>query len=480
MLFRQFYDRGLAQASYLIGCSETGEAIVVDPNRDLETYLDAARTEKLRIAYVTETHIHADFLSGSRELARVAGAELLLSGEGGDDWSYRFADASGARLLHAGDSFMVGNIRFDVRHTPGHTPEHLVFLVTDTAATEQPIGLLSGDFIFVGDVGRPDLLERAAGIEGTMEAAARQLYHSLQQTADLPDFLQIWPGHGAGSSCGKALGAVPQSTLGYERMVNWAFGVGSEATFVTSVLEGQPSPPPYFAVMKRLNRDGPPYLSAAPAAARMDPAALDGLLDAGTVVLDVRPAEAFGKGHIPRTINIPLSKSFTKWAGWMLPHDADIYLIAPDEEVFRRALNELRLIGIDRVAGWFDESVFAELEGRGHSLQTIAEIAPDELARRMQAGGVTVVDVRERSEYRAGHLAGVPNIPLGELRDRVGELPTGRPLVLHCQGGGRASIGAALLQAEGIADVVNLTGGFGAWEKDGQEVEVDAAETVEA
>ncbi len=211
MFFRSFYDEALAQASYLIGCQATGEAIVVDPIRDVEPYLTVARAEGLRVTHVTETHIHADFVSGARELVARTGAALLLSAEGGTDWQYAFAERDGARLLHDGDQIRVGNIQLDVLHTPGHTPEHLAFLITDSLRDAGPMGLLSGDFVFVGDVGRPDLLERAAHVANTMDASARLLFQSLDRFRALPDHLQVWPGHGAGSACGKALGAVPQA-----------------------------------------------------------------------------------------------------------------------------------------------------------------------------------------------------------------------------------------------------------------------------
>ncbi|MGH7658367.1 MAG: MBL fold metallo-hydrolase, partial [Gemmatimonadales bacterium] len=225
MILKRIYDDNLAQASYLIGCAATKEAIVVDPNRDVGRYLDLARRENVRVTHVTETHIHADFLSGSRELACEAGAKLFLSAEGGEDWQYGFASEAGATLLRDGDVIEVGNIRLQAVHTPGHTPEHLTFLVTDTAAATEPIGALTGDFLFVGDVGRPDLLERAARVEGTMEAAARTLFQSLQAFRSQPEFLQVWPAHGAGSACGKSMSAVPHSTVGYEVRFNWAFGV---------------------------------------------------------------------------------------------------------------------------------------------------------------------------------------------------------------------------------------------------------------
>jgi hydroxyacylglutathione hydrolase len=211
MILKRFYDEKLAQASYLLGCGATGEALVVDPNRDVQQYIDAAAAEDLRLTHVTETHIHADFVSGTNELAARTGARAYLSDEGGRDWSYAFAGAIDAVLLRDGHEFRVGNIRVRVMHTPGHTPEHLSFVVTDTAGADQPMGVFTGDFVFVGDVGRPDLLEKAAGVTGTMEAGARQLFDSIQRIRTLPDFVQLWPGHGAGSACGKSLGAVPST-----------------------------------------------------------------------------------------------------------------------------------------------------------------------------------------------------------------------------------------------------------------------------
>ncbi|MFP5379223.1 MAG: MBL fold metallo-hydrolase, partial [Vicinamibacteria bacterium] len=256
MLVTRFFEPSIAQASYLIGCAAAREAIVIDANRDIETYIRAAEAEHVRIAYVTETHIHADYVSGSRELAARTGATLLLSDEGDADWKYQFA--SEGRLVRHGDVVTMGNVRIDVVHTPGHTPEHLSFLVTDGAAADLPIAAVTGDFIFVGDVGRPDLLERAANFKGTMEIGARTLWASLQRfNAAHEDYLQIWPGHGAGSACGKGISAIPHSTLGYERRFNWAFKAADEAAFVREVLSGQPDPPKYFATMKRINKEGP-------------------------------------------------------------------------------------------------------------------------------------------------------------------------------------------------------------------------------
>lgn len=474
MLLRRFYDDKLAHASYLVGCSRTGEALVVDPNRDVQQYLDVTQKEGLRVTHVTETHIHADFVSGSRELAARSGARLFLSAEGGRDWQYAFARESSATLVKDGDRFMVGNIRIDVMHTPGHTPEHVVFLVTDTAGADQPMGAFTGDFIFVGDVGRPDLLERAAGLAGTMEAGARQLHRSIRRFVTLHDWLQIWPAHGAGSACGKSLGAVPQSTLGYEKAFNSALGIEHESEFVTFVLEGQPEPPKYFAQMKRINRDGPPLLDGFRTPARHGLDMLEDVLVSGAMVVDTRPAAEFARGHVPGTINIPLNASFTTWAGWLIPYHAEFFLIVDEmrAEAIAEAVRDLAMIGLDEIGAYFGSEVAQRWREKHGHVETIATMTVEEFARQREGDdAVQVLDVRGRSEWEAGHLAGAPNIPLGYLTDHADELPRDRPLVLHCQGGGRSAIAASLLRARGFDNVINLEGGFTAWQRAGYDVE---------
>ena len=470
MFLRRFYDDGLAQASWMIGCQKTGDAIVIDANRDIRQYLEAAAAEKLRITQVTETHIHADFVSGTRELARATGATLLLSAEGGSDWQYAFAATDGARLLRDGDVITLGNIRIAVLHTPGHTPEHLSFLVTDTAAASEPIGIVTGDFVFVGDVGRPDLLEKAAKVANTMEAGARQLFHSLERFRALPDFVQVWPGHGAGSACGKALGAIPTSTVGYEKRFNWGVATTDEATFVRMVLEGQPEPPLYFAEMKRINRDGPAILGNFPSPAEGDRDALERALASGTVVIDTRPAAVFGAGHVPGTLNIPLNKSFSTWAGWLVSYDIDIQLIADDARAVATAVRELAMIGLDRVTGWYATAVVTAWRDAGRHLGTIATLEPAALAPRLAAGDVTLVDVRNRSEWEAGHLPHALHIPLGHLAARLAEIPRDRPIVVQCQSGARSAIAASHLQRLGVVDVHDLLGGFQRWSAERREV----------
>jgi hydroxyacylglutathione hydrolase len=469
MFFQRFYDAKLAQASYLIGCQQTGEAAVVDPNRDVEQYVQAAEREGLRVTHVTETHIHADFVSGARELARRAGAELLLSDEGGPDWTYAYARQDGARLVKDGDEWMVGNIRFEVMHTPGHTPEHIAFLVTDTPASAGPWGILTGDFVFVGDVGRPDLLERAAGHAGTMEAGARTLFHSLERFRALPDHLQVWPGHGAGSACGKALGAVPSTTVGYEKLGNWGVATTDEADFVRMVLEGQPEPPRYFAEMKRINKQGPRVLGGFPRPPRLAAAELPNLLRRGEIVVDIRLAAAYAQGHVPGTINIPMNGAFTTWAGWLLPYDRDIHLLADDDPArgVSAAVRDLAMIGLDRVAGVLGTDAIAAWRAAGRELGTVAQADVHEVAAMHENDSATILDVRGRAEWEAGHLPGVPNVPVGYLVERLDEIPADKPVVVYCESGSRSAIAASVLQKHGVPNVINFTGGYLAWREAG-------------
>jgi hydroxyacylglutathione hydrolase len=459
MLLRRFYHDRLAQASYLVACQASKEALVVDPLRDPEPYLEAARQEGVTITAVTETHIHADFLSGSAALASAAGARLLLSGEGDGSVGYDAAAFAAARWLRDGDRLRFGEVRVDVMHVPGHTPEHLAFVVTDTAAGETPMGMLSGDFLFVGDVGRPDLLERAVGRRGTMAASARQLFASLERLVHLPDHLQVWPGHGAGSACGKSLGAVPQTTLGYERLTNWALGVASEEEFVQRVLAGQPEPPAYFARMKRLNASGVPGL---PRPRGDGDDALGDAIARGALVVDVRPSADFAVGHLPRAVNIPLGNSFLTWAGSVVPPDRDVVLVATPAVRSAAALaaRELRLIGLDRVLGVFAPDELAPIAAG--PLATLPSIPAAALARESRRGA-TVLDVRNRSEWEEGHVPGARLVPLPELPARLEELRGAGPIAVHCQGGSRSAVAASLLRSAGFADVSNVDGGFAAW-----------------
>jgi hydroxyacylglutathione hydrolase len=461
MFVKRFFEPSLAQASYLIGCQQAGEAIVIDANRDVEAYVQVAAQEGLRITHVTETHIHADYVSGSRELADRTLASLCLSDEGDQDWKYQFRHEI---KLRQGDRIMLGNVRVDVLHTPGHTPEHLTFLITDGAAADRPIAAVTGDFIFVGDVGRPDLLERAANVKGTMEAGAKTLYRSLQTFAKQEDWLQIWPGHGAGSACGKGISAIPSSTLGYEKRFNWAFNQKSESDFVSAVLAGQPEPPKYFAKMKRVNKEGPKILGRFHTPAKVEASKLSDLLDRKVLVIDTRPAAEYAVRHLAGTISIPFTSSFVNWAGWLLQADEFYLIVDPATAAARlgELARALALIGIDRVSGYFDAS---EVKGTA----TIPQMTATHLQSKLPH--VTVIDVRSGNEWSHGHLPGARHIPLGYLMDRLGEIPLDKPVVVQCQSGGRSQMAASILERAGFRDVTNLTGGFSAWTAAGLPIE---------
>jgi hydroxyacylglutathione hydrolase len=471
MLLKRIYHEPLAQTSYIVGCQSTGEALVIDPNRDVQQYVETAEREGLRITGVTETHIHADFVSGAFELARATGARLYLSGEGTADWQYEFAGEVGATLVRDGDTIPVGRVRLEVMHTPGHTPEHVSFLLTDGANADRPMGIFTGDFVFVGDVGRPDLLERAAGYRDTMEDGARQLFRSLRRFRELPDYLQVWPGHGAGSACGKSLGAVPQTTVGYEKMFGWAFRIEDEDEFVRAVLEGQPEPPAYFAQMKRINRQGPAPRPTA-GARRLPPAELARALEAGIPVVDVRPPERYAESHVPGTLNISWGSDFLKWAGWLLPYDRPIALIADDASVLR-VVEELQIIGLDSVAGYWSPASVQSAEGVESEALSYERVSAREASGLLGRSGrdMAVLDVRAPDEYAEGHIPDSENIPLYHLQQRLDEVPEDRTVLVYCGSGTRSAIAASILSAQGGRRVVEMYSGFDGWQEQGCPVE---------
>jgi hydroxyacylglutathione hydrolase len=468
MLFRLFYDQQLAQASYLIGCQATGEGIVVDPTRDIEQYLAAATAEGIRITAVTETHIHADFVSGSRELSAKAQATMYLSNDGPQDWKYAFRSDPLVSLIVHGTRISIGNIILEAVHTPGHTPEHMSFLVTDGAASTEPMGILTGDFVFVGDVGRPDLLEKAARVAGASDGAARQLFHSITWFKQLPSHWQVWPGHGAGSACGKGIGAVPQSTVGYELRTNWAMGIDDEQAFVDQVLYGQPEPPAYFGKMKLVNRDGPRVLGGFPTPQMVGVEELERILDGGGIVVDTRSMEAFTAEHIPRCLNIPFDRAFATSAGSIVPYDQDFILLVdgPDLDL---AIRSLVMIGLDRVTSYLDAGGVTAWKESGRRVALVPQMTVNDLNERVGESPF-LLDVRGESEWRGGHIDTATLIPLPELSRRLDEVPRDRPVLVHCQGGGRSAIAASLLLAKGWPDVSNLAGGFSAWLQAGRSV----------
>lgn len=468
MFMRMIYDENLAQATYLIGCQKTGEAIVIDPERDVDRYIDLAAAHQFRVVAVAETHIHADFLSGARELCERVGAKVYLSDEGGTDWAYQWLDMKQGggtydhQLLKDGDAFRIGNIGFTAVHTPGHTPEHVVYLVTDhgSGATE-PIGMISGDFVFVGDLGRPDLLETAAGQSGAMEPSARELFRTLRRLEGMPDFVQVWPAHGAGSACGKALGAVPTSTIGYEKRFNPAIlAARSEQEFVDFILSGQPEPPLYFANMKRDNKAGPAILGALPEPERLSPTELSKLDSSRVAVLDTRDWQSYRDGHLPGAMSFELGNTFCTDVGSMVRDDEDIYMII-DEHRLDEAIRCLVRIGLDRIAGWCHASDFNQ--DPPAELVTLDEVGVDRARELIEDGSVRVLDVRRMSEFSQGHIEDAVNIAHTRLASRMDEVPEDSTLLVHCRSGKRSARAAGYLQRAGHS-VINLKGGYLAWE----------------
>ncbi|RMF65476.1 MAG: MBL fold metallo-hydrolase [Bacteroidetes bacterium] len=468
MLFRQIFDEKLAQYAYLIGCQKTGEAIVIDPERDIDQYIALAEKEGLEIVAVADTHIHADYLSGMREFAE-RGVKVYASDEGDADWKYEWlinSDTYDYQLLKDGDTFRVGNIELKAVHTPGHTPEHLSFLVTDLGGgADAPMGIVTGDFVFVGDLGRPDLLESAAGIQGVMEPSARTLYRSVQRFLELDDYLQVWPAHGAGSACGKALGAVPETTVGYERRFNAAIRAAKdgEQPFVDFILEGQPEPPMYFARMKRDNKLGPKVLGSLPRPRLLTLSELRRLAgNTDVAVLDTRlDRSAFMQGHLPGSLYTPFNKTFNTVAGSYVEENTPIYLII-DEEHVEQAVRDLVRIGLDNIVGYAPPALLATYAEQGGELASIEEVAIDALDALRKQDDVVILDVRGQAEYQAAHVPDAYNIAHTRLWVRRNEVPTGKKLAVHCKTGGRSAVAAALLARLGH-DVIYVNGNFEDW-----------------
>lgn len=451
MYFQQLFEEKLAQYSYLIGCKAAREAIVIDPMRDIDRYKNAAQKEGLKIVAAAETHIHADYLTGLREFAE-EGVRIYASAEGDENWKYEWLEGSGYdyQLVKDGDRFSIGNILFEVKHTPGHTPEHLSYTVTDGAGADEPMGILSGDFVFVGDVGRPDLLESAAGQEGAMESSAKRLYQSVGKFKTFPEYLQLWPGHGAGSACGKALGSIPESTVGYELRFNPSIQASdTEQHFVDYILDGQPEPPLYFARMKRENRSGPAALGTLPNPPKMEASALAAAAaEEGHTVVDTRERTKFMDAHLKGSLLSSFNKQFNTVVGSYVPAEDQIYLVI-DEDHVKEAVRDLIRIGLDKIVGY---TTPAELEAylqKSGNVSSIETINFGNTARLMEDDQCCVLDVRKATEYDGGHIKNAVNIAHTRLSDRKHELDKSKTWLVHCRSGARASVASALLDREG-------------------------------
>ncbi|MBM3401605.1 MAG: MBL fold metallo-hydrolase [Bacteroidetes bacterium] len=461
MFFQHIYDKSLAQSSYFIGCQKAGVAAVIDPKRDVDTYLEIAKVNNMEITHIFETHIHADFLAGSRELSKLTGAQMYLSDEGGPGWEYEFAHHG----LKDGDKIKLANLVFEVLHTPGHTPESISFLLTDIPASKEAVMLFTGDFVFVGDIGRPDLLEKAAGMVGTMDAGAKQMYKSIQRFSSLPDYIQVWPGHGAGSACGKSLGSVPSTTVGYEKLRNWAFSYDKdESGFVQYLLADQPEPPKYFAMMKKLNKVDRPLLTEVPVLKKLAASELKDAMDKGMKVLDARDKVEFEAGFIPGSLNIQGNNSFATWAGWFLNYE-EKFIILADESKLDDLTRKLMRIGLDNIYGYIPSTtVWTEAGGQ---LEKAIIISLEE-AKKLMQGDIQIVDLRGLTEFNSGHIGNADNVFVGTLPQNLDKISKDKKVVIHCQGGDRAAIGYSILVKNGFKNISNFSGGINDWVNKGE------------
>jgi hydroxyacylglutathione hydrolase len=466
MLLERFEDKGLAHYSYAIGCEVAGIVAIVDPRRDMDVYREFAHHRGLRITHVLETHIHADFASGAKELAERTGAELWLSAyDAGELYEVAFPH----RPMHDAEALTLGHVRLEARHTPGHTPEHLSFLGFDLArAPTTPEVMLSGDFLFVGSLGRPDLIGEAAKV-----GLANDLYNSVTRVLPpLPDGLEIYPAHGAGSMCGAGMSARPMSTLGFERVANpyLRAGLGRE-TFVAEILEHVPPFPPYYKRMKQLNARGPVSLDLPRALTPIEAHEFHTLIESGHLIVDVRDQLAFGAGHIPGAFGIGVSGHLSTWAAWVVPYDTPLLIVCDHPADAEQAMRALVRVGLDDVKGFLDGGMDTWIAS-GLPVAHTPQLSPIELAAELPRGNMKVIDVRTDEEWADGHVAGARHLMAGTLADHATNLPrNGVTLALVCGSGYRATVSASVLERQGFTNLVNVTGGMAAWRHAGLPVE---------
>ena len=448
MYFEQFYLGCLAHASYLLISGE--EAVVVDPQRDVDIYIEAAKQQGARIRHVFETHLHADFVSGHKELALRTGAQIYIGPNGG------------ATLPHVevreGFELRVGTFRIQVLETPGHTPESICLLIIDEEKSPQPWAVLTGDTLFVGDVGRPDL---SKAFSATVLAGI--LFDSLHnKLLTLPDDVTVYPGHGAGSLCGRNLGTSRSSTIGTERLTNYALQVKERGVFIRELTRNLPPCPDYFPHDAQINRAGAPALQDLPKLTAVKGQELDRILGEGGVAIDVRTAEEFAAGHVPGSINIPLSGQFASWAGTLVDLNSRPVLIADNTEELDEARTRLARIGLDLERGYLEGGV-NEWKNAGYELEFFDQIRVQDLNTRLESEGVRVLDVRRSGEWQAGHIAVAMHHPLDRFKAKLPDLNRNETVFVMCKGGYRSSIACSVLQRAGFTDVTNVVGGFDAW-----------------
>jgi len=450
MFFKQFYLGCLAHASYLLG--DAGEAAVIDPQRDVQQYIDEAERQGLKIKYVIETHLHADFVSGHRELAERTGAHIVFGWRANAEFPYL--------AVRDGHVLKVGGLTLRILETPGHTPESISIVLLDPA-TQAPQRVFTGDTLFIGDVGRPDL---AASKSFTAEQMAEMLYDSLRgQLMPLPDAVEVFPAHGAGSLCGRNISRDTMSTMGEQRRLNYALAPMEKSAFVHMMTADLPPAPDYFPKDAEINRTGAAALSQLQPPAELTPAQVAAMTDSGAVVLDVRPSAAFAAGHVPGSLNIGQGGQFASWAGALIPMGSTIIIVAEEMGQVDEAVTRLARVGLESVWGYLGGGMWA-WNRDGRSVATMPQIPVDELRHLLaEPNAPQVIDVRQPGEFMNGHVEGAVNISLRELQSRAGSLDASRPTAVICQGGYRSIAGASILQRAGFKQLWDVVGGTGAW-----------------
>jgi len=446
MLLKHYFIGKIAHSSYILAGKEI--CAVIDPRRDIDFYIDEARTMGVNITHILETHLHADFISGHMDLAKKTGAKI---------YAPKSAQCEFEHIgLSEGDTIDLEDMELNILETPGHTPEHISYVVTDRTRGDSPLGVFVGDTLFVGDVGRPDLFPKRA------EELAEKLYHSLhEKLLKLPDYCEVYPAHGAGSLCGRAMGAKWRSTIGYERKYNPALQIKDKVEFITSLTSNMPPAPDHFSRCSDINRKGPALISDLPVLAELAPEQFqEKMKDPNIIVLDARSYDAFGSQHIPDAWHIDFGGNFPTFAGWVLPTDKDILLVAMDYDQAVQANVWARRVGVDRITGYLDGGMFAWAVS-GLRTKDVHQISAEDL-HDLASGSKNfiLVDVRAPKEYEDNHIEGAINFPAPDLRTRYKELDAEKPTILICSTGHRSSLSASILRQHGFKEVYNVAGGM--------------------
>jgi hydroxyacylglutathione hydrolase len=459
LIFEQINSEGLAQLSYIVGDDKAGVAAVIDPRRDVRIYIERARALGVRITHAVETHIHADFVSGTRELAAQTGAKII----GGESADYGFE----LEQLKEGDEIELGNVTLRALHTPGHTPEHISLLVFDKKQGAEPFAVLTGDTLFNLDVGRPDLLGK-----GSENELARKLYHTLfEKILPLGDRIEIYPGHGAGSACGKSIGDRRQTTIGNERVFSESFKERTEDEFVEWILSGMPEPPVHYAKLKKVNARGATFFGHLPLLAPLKPEDFQAALeDENSIVIDARSILAFAGGHIPGAINIALRDEFPNWVGWMIDPAKKIYVVIESVRDVELASQHLFRIGYDNFGGYLHQGM-AAWENAALPLASLGTWTAPELNEHKNDKDLQILDVRSPGEWEKGHVPNARHNYVAHLEENLGELDRAKPVAVYCGSGFRASIAASILKRNGFGKVINIPGSWNAWTKAGLPIE---------